>query len=175
MRPALILDLVVVLILLVGIYRGYRAGLLGGLIRLAGIVLGVFMAPLLVMEAEPYLPEALYNTWPRMLLFVVAFVVVAGLVAIVGKLVSKMVDWTPLGWIDKGIGSVAGLALSLLLVSVLLNLAQRLDLLMEMPEGYNTAELRMLEFLLWIAPAAFHVFRDWLSGLGAGGGSGTPV
>ncbi len=173
---SLILDAVIVLILLVGIYRGYKSGLLGGLIKLAGIVLGIFMAPLIVWEAEPFLPEALYAPIPRILLFIVAFVLVAGLVALAGKMVSKMVDWTPLGWIDKGIGSLAGFTLALLLVSVLLNLAQMAGLLEAMPGGYSPAEREILDFLLSVAPTAFHVFRDWLPEFGSGGGTtGTQI
>ncbi len=176
MSYSLILDLVIVLILLVGIYRGYKSGLLGGLIKLAGIVIGIFMAPLLVWEAEPYLPEALYAPVPKVILFIVAFVIVAGLVALAGKLVSKIVDWTPLGWIDKGIGSLAGFTFALLLVSVLLNLAQMAGLLWSMPGGYSPAERTVIEFLLTLAPTAFHVFRDWLPELNIGGaGAGTQV
>ncbi len=176
MSYSLILDLVIVLILLVGIYRGYKSGLLGGLIKLAGIVVGIFMAPLLVWEAEPYLPEALYAPIPKVILFIVAFVMVAGLVALAGKLVSKMVDWTPLGWIDKGIGSLAGFTLALLLVSVLLNLANMAGLLDAIPGGFSPAEKTVIDFLLTLAPTAFHVFRDWLPELNSGGASaGTQV
>jgi uncharacterized membrane protein required for colicin V production len=107
---------------------------------------------------------------------VVAFVLVAGLVALVGKLISKMVDWTPLGWIDKGIGSLAGFTVALLIVSVLLNLAQMSGLLEAMPGGYSATEQSIIDFLLTLAPAAFHVFRDWLPELNAATASqGSPI
>jgi len=171
MSYSAILDFAVILVLLIGLYRGYKAGLLGGLIRLAGVALGLFAAPLLLESAEPYLPEALYAPLPRVLLFIVAFVLVAGLVALAGKLVSKMVDWTPLGWIDKGLGALVGFLLSLLVVSLLLNLADMAGLLRAMPGGFSEGERTFIDFLLSVAPSAFHIFRDWLPELGFGAGS----
>jgi len=167
MRPSHLVDLVLLLILAGGVFRGYRTGLIGGLIGLAGIVIGLFLAPVLLTEAEPYLPEVLYGRWMRLLLFALAFILVVGLVVLIGKLVSKMVNWTPLGWINKTVGSLAGLLLSLLLASVLLNLAQSMGFLWSIPQGFGDLERRILEFLLWIAPAVFQFFKQWIFNLGA--------
>jgi len=169
MNGLLVGEIVILVILLVGLIRGYMAGLLGGLVRLMGLVLAIWLAPVLVSAAEPWLPEVLYRPLPQLFLFLAAFLVIAALAGLAGKLVSKLLHWTPLAWIDKSIGALAGLFLSLLLVSVLLNLAESFGFLAGLTE-IRPWEQQTLSALLGLAPTLVTEFRDWLPGFAERGG-----
>jgi len=162
MNELLIGEIVIAVILLLGLVRGYMAGLLGGLVRLVGLILALWLAMPLVNLAEPHLPEVLYRPLPMMFLFLLAFLILAVLAGLLGKLVSRLVHWTPLAWIDKGIGALAGLFLALLLVSVLLNLGREFGLLTEALESARPWERQLAEGIMRLAPALVTQFRDWL-------------
>ncbi len=116
------LTLLVVLLLLVFAVGGWRTGLVRRLLELAGLGVAVVAAaawsPLLARElvARTDLSPrvAALAAWVLLLL---AVIVATRLLA---WAVARLIHWSPLGWLDRGGGTVLGLAAGMLLGSVVL-------------------------------------------------------
>lgn len=116
------LDLLLLLPLAVGVFKGYRHGLVLEVVSLLAFVLGVVGGLSLLSAAIPvvrgYVGE-LFGLLPLVAFLMVLVLIMWG-VHLLGSLVKKAVHLTPLGVLDNLLGAVAGglkwlLGLSLLL------------------------------------------------------------
>ena len=116
------LDLLLLLPLAVGVFKGYRHGLVLEVVSLLAFVLGVVGGLSLLSTAIPvvrgYVGE-LFGLLPLVAFLLVLVLIMWG-VHLLGNLVRKAVHLTPLGVLDNLLGAAAGglkwlLGLSLLL------------------------------------------------------------
>lgn len=116
------LDLLLLLPLAVGVFKGYRHGLVLEVVSLLAFVLGVVGGLSLLSAAIPvvrgYVGE-LFGLLPLVAFLLVLVLIMWG-VHLLGSLVKKAVHLTPLGVLDNLLGAAAGglkwlLGLSLLL------------------------------------------------------------
>lgn len=123
------IDIVILLILLYGAFRGFCKGLIVGLATLAGLVLGVFVAVRYSPYTEAFLRDFL-NISSRYLSYIalgITFLVVVIAVGLLGKLLTKLVDIVFLGLVNKLLGAVLGAAKYFILICVLLLITDALD------------------------------------------------
>lgn len=110
------------LVLLVTAVAGWRAGLIKRVLELAGLCLAVMLASRFGNDAGLAVEEA--AGLPRTAALVAGWLVVIGVGFLIAKLtawaVSKAVNATILGWVDRTGGAVFGLGMGALLLSVLL-------------------------------------------------------
>ena len=118
------LDWVLILILAWSVLSGLRRGFVRIVAALAGALVGVLAGLWFYGVAAAYLlpfirPPALANALGFVLIFGVCLL--AG--AIVGRLLSSVLRWTGLGWMDKllgaGIGGARGLVVAVVLVLIM--------------------------------------------------------
>ena len=115
----MIIWVTVVLLAVCG-FLGWRAGVLRRLLELAGLVLAIVFSARFAAALAPWLSErtgmsvtsALLSSYA--LLFVSALIVV-GLLA---RVLTRLIHWTPLGWLDRLGGTLCGLILGALLISI---------------------------------------------------------
>ena len=123
------IDIIILLFLLYGAYRGFSRGLIVEVAALAGLVLGVYMAVRYSSYTENFLRDFL-NFSSRYISYValaVTFILVVILVYIVGKLLTKLVDIISLGLVNKLLGTALGVAKYFLIVCVLLLVTDALN------------------------------------------------
>ena len=123
------IDIIILLFLLYGAYRGFSRGLIVEVATLAGLVLGVYMAVRYSSYTENFLRDFL-NFSSRYISYValaVTFILVVILVYIVGKLLTKLVDIISLGLVNKLLGTALGVAKYFLIVCVLLLVTDALN------------------------------------------------
>lgn len=123
------IDIIILLFLLYGAYRGFSRGLIVEVATLAGLVLGVYMAVRYSSYTENFLRDFL-NFSSRYISYValaVTFILVVILVYIVGKLFTKLVDIISLGLVNKLLGTALGVAKYFLIVCVLLLVTDALN------------------------------------------------
>ena len=117
-----IFDIVIGILLALGFYKGFKNGLIVEVSSLLGLVVGVvgafyitkfhglFLGQWLDWE-EPYL---------KITTFIVSFIVLVILTALLGKLLTKVVDYAALGFLNKCLGGVFGALKFALILSILL-------------------------------------------------------
>mgnify|MGYP001103266887 CR=1 FL=1 len=123
------IDIVILLFLLFGAYRGFSKGLIIEVATLAGLVLGVYLAISYSPYTEGILRDFL-NISSRYMSYIalaVTFVVVVVAVFIVGKLFTKLIDIISLGLINKLLGALLGTVKYFIIVCVLLLVVDALN------------------------------------------------
>jgi membrane protein required for colicin V production len=117
-------DYAVIVIVLLSALLGWWHGLVYEVLSLAGWVAAYLVARMFAASVAPLMPaalgaEALRMTAAYALLFV-STLIVGGVVA---WLLSKVVKWVGLGWLDKALGILFGTARGMLVVVALVLLA----------------------------------------------------
>lgn len=124
------LDIFLALFILLGAYHGYKAGFLLELFSLFAIILGVLcgfklMGSAMILIANKF--DINEKVLPYVS-FVAVFLIVVGVVSLLGKLISASVNKSFLGPVDKTIGGVLGLVKSTFMFSVVLWIVDALKL-----------------------------------------------
>ncbi|MFO7617495.1 MAG: CvpA family protein [Bacteroidales bacterium] len=122
------LDLIIILVLIGGIFSGYRNGLIGEVASLAGLILGIWGAVRFSWWAAELLEGfGLSFSLMPVISFVITFLVIVLLVQAVAGLVRHLLESISLGWFNKIAGIAAGVAKAAIIGSVILILISSFD------------------------------------------------
>ena len=116
------IDIAILIIILLGAWKGYKDGFLMGLITLLALVLGVFGAFKLTGDVMVYLQDAFHadrETLPYITFLLIFVVIVVG-VTWLGKAIRHSIDKTFLGRVDEIFGGLLGAFKTLFMISVAL-------------------------------------------------------
>ena len=124
------LEIILLICFIPGIIRGISKGFLEQALSLVGIVLSVWAAfkfsALVCDWLKPYL--SLSETTLNVVAFALILVAVCLVVLIVAKLLTKVLEMSMLGWLDKILGLVFALVVNGLLLGVFIILFDTLNL-----------------------------------------------
>ncbi|GAA4311049.1 hypothetical protein GCM10023115_33430 [Pontixanthobacter gangjinensis] len=115
-------DIILSLVLLYGLVRGFFRGLLTELASLIGIVAGIYGA----VHFSHFLGEILSNylDWEtqyiNLISFAFTFVLIVFLVSLVGKMLTKVAAFAALGIVNKLLGGAFGLIKAAFVASVII-------------------------------------------------------
>ncbi len=154
-----IADIVLVVLVLLGAWSGYKQGFLMELISLVAILLGVLAGFKLMGEGMILLQEkfnADKNTLPY-ISFVIIFIIIVVLVRLLGKLVKDSIDKTFLGTVDQTMGGALGAFKTLFLLSIVIWI---MDSLKFSPRTEWTEGSWIYPFTATLAPST----AEWLGG-----------
>ncbi len=115
------LDIIIIIVLVWGFYNGFKKGAVYMLISLLAIVIGIYAAIhfsyLLVGKLGEFIgkdPSQL-----KIVSYILTFVIVFGLMHLIGKILDKFLDAIALGFVNR----LAGGALSVAIKTIVLSLA----------------------------------------------------
>lgn len=123
------IDIILILPLLYGAFKGFSKGLIVEVATLLGLVLGVYTAIRYSGYTEEFLRDFL-NITSRYLSYIalgITFLIVVMLVCLLGKMLTKFIDMVSLGLINKLLGTVLGAAKYFVILCVVLLIADALD------------------------------------------------
>jgi membrane protein required for colicin V production len=109
--------------------RGFGKGLILELATLAGIALGILAAYFFADDLEALLKEyfSFSSNATKIVSYIIIFLLVLLVVYIIGKLVEKAADLVAMGWFNKLLGAIVGIAKGILLVCIVLFLIEKFD------------------------------------------------
>lgn len=138
------LDIFIAILLLWGMFRGFKRGLIIELCTLMALVLGIYGAAAFGDTARNYL-ESAYNTDPRISLvlgFSIIFIIIVVVVFIFGKILEKVIKMVALGMVNKILGLIFGATKFLLIISGLFFILNGLPLTQNIiPENWKKDSL----------------------------------
>ena len=124
------LDIILLICFIPGIIRGISKGFLEQALSLAGIVLSVWAAfkfsAVVCDWLKPYL--SLSETTLNVVAFALILIAVSIVVLLVAKLLTKVLEMSMLGWLDKILGLAFALVVNGLLLGVFIILFDTLNL-----------------------------------------------
>jgi membrane protein required for colicin V production len=112
-----------------GVLKGMRNGFFVELASLVSMLLGIFIAIKFSYLMKSYLEKHGFagNQWIEVIAFALTFIAVVIGVSILAKFFTKMADVANLGWINKLFGGIFGVLKTILMISILLNLLQKIN------------------------------------------------
>lgn len=103
-------DIVILVLLTIGAFRGFRKGFLLEIVGILALLLGIFGAIKLLQEGMEFLSEhfEISSQFLPYVAFLVLFILIMVGVSIIGRFIKKVIDLTPLGTLDNFAGAVVG-------------------------------------------------------------------
>ncbi|MBK5272033.1 MAG: CvpA family protein [Bacteroidia bacterium] len=126
----MILDLILAVIIVLAIIKGYRRGLIVGFFSLVAIVIGLAAAIKLSAIVAGYIGKAvkISDQWLPIISFAVVFFIVVFLVRLGANAIQKIVETVMLGWVNKLGGMIFYIAIYATIFSVILFYAEQLQI-----------------------------------------------
>ncbi|MCS6916493.1 MAG: CvpA family protein [Chitinophagales bacterium] len=159
------LDVACALVLLLGIWKGWKDGLLASVFAALAWLIGIVGGLQLTAEATQLLRQRfnLQSELTPVVAFVLVFVLVAIAVYLAGKLLERFVQLAQLGWLNRLLGVVLRSVVYLFLLSIGVWLIHQAGLL--------TPEFKVrshtFQPLLLMADAGLAMLQAWLPSLRA--------
>ena len=156
------LDIAIAVPLSWGLYKGFTSGLIMEISRIVALIAGVYLA---VRFAE-LLSEYLYtNTeftseFLPIISFALIFVGVVLLVHLFAKAISKLASAVALGWANKAAGAFFGVFRMAFMLSILIMLLSRFELLEKFNQGETTESSFLYLPVAQLAPFILPVLKD---------------
>jgi membrane protein required for colicin V production len=116
------LDLIIVLPIIYGLYKGFRRGLVLEFTSLLALVLGIYGASLFSKIIFEYLSNCLdmQGSYLSMASYAITFIIIVIIVSLIGKLLTLLLKMVALGFLNRITGALFGGLKSLLFISIFL-------------------------------------------------------
>jgi membrane protein required for colicin V production len=124
-----LLDLFILIPIVWLCIRGFSKGLILELATLAGMLLGILAAYYFSGYAMDLLKDyfTVRDSILKIIAYVVIFLAVYLVVYLIGKVIDKSADLLAMGWLNKLLGSIIGLAKGIVVVCIILFIFERAD------------------------------------------------
>lgn len=124
------LDILLLIILVLAIIKGYQRGLIVGIFSFVAVIIGLAAAMKLSAVAADYIGSAVKvsDRWLPVISFIVVFIVVVLLVRLGANLIQKTVEFSMLGWVNRLGGMLFYAAIYIIVYSVVLFYAEQVKL-----------------------------------------------
>lgn len=160
------LDIVIIVIIVVPMFLGFRRGLIGTILPLVGIVLGVIVAGRGYGSVANWLSNWLESpAQAKIVAFILIFILFMIAITVVTKLVRGFLGFLLLGWIDKFGGLVFGLVMGGVVAGALLSIVSRFfTARVEATVADSALAAFLLDkfpFVLYLLPKEFDAVRQF--------------
>ncbi len=124
-----LLDFLILLPVVWLCIRGFGKGLIIELATLAGLALGILAAYYFADDVQDLMKDyfSFSEQTTRIIAYILIFLLVWLVVFLVGKIVEKSVDLVAMGWLNKLLGAIVGIAKGIVLVCIVLFLIEKFD------------------------------------------------
>ena len=124
----MVLDIIVAIILIFAVIKGYQQGLIVALFSVIAFIIGLAAAIKLSAVVAGYIGQAvkISDKWLPIVSFIVVFLIVVILVRLGAKFIQKSVEFAMLGWVNRIGGILLYVGLYILIFSVLIFYADQL-------------------------------------------------
>ncbi|WP_201584865.1 CvpA family protein [Psychrobacter jeotgali] len=152
------LDIVIAIVVLIGLWRGFQVGLIKTAVGLAGWFIALIAATRLASSIAPQLSAIVQNPVLQMALaFLLVVLVILAAMHLVAFVFSGALKTLRLGVVDKMAGGVLGAAKNVLVVLVIMSVSA--PLLVQMPQWQTSV---LAPELLPYAPMGKELASDML-------------
>jgi membrane protein required for colicin V production len=154
----MLLDVIVVILFIMAIWKGMQKGLVVALFSFIGIFLGIAAALKMSTLVARWLSASVHvnGFWLPFLAFIIIIIAVGFLVRIGAKLIETLLDLSMLGWVNKLAGIVVFALLYLTFFSILVFYAEKMELL----KPYTITNSKFYPWLHRVGPVAINLLAQ---------------
>ncbi len=126
----MILDLIVAVLIVLAIIKGYQRGLIAGVFSFVAIIIGLAAAIKLSAVVADYLSKSvnISDQWLPIISFAVVFIIVVVLVRLGANAIQRVTEAVMLGWANRIGGVLLYVAIYVIIFSVALFYAEQIKL-----------------------------------------------
>ncbi len=148
-------DIVIGIILILALVRGFKNGLVVELAALAALVLGLLGAVHFSGITESYLSQYLSSNYIGIIAFIITFVLIVIGVHLLARVIDKLIQAVALGTLNRIMGALFSLLKYAFIISVLMAVVNGLERNFKfLPEAQKESS-RLYEPIASIAPFVF--------------------
>ena len=114
------LDIIIIILLIGSMIGGFIFGLIKTVFSLAGLIVGVILAGHYYGPLSDYLAFVPTQKGPPVAAFIIIFLAVMIIAALLGFLLSKLISAVLLGWLNRLGGAILGLILGSIFIAAFL-------------------------------------------------------
>jgi membrane protein required for colicin V production len=124
-----LLDFIILLPVIWLIIRGFQKGLILELASLIGIILGIIAAYYFANNVQNLIKEyfSVKEQTSRIIAYIAIFLTVMIIVYLIGKMLEGLIDVVAMGWLNKLLGAIVGLAKGIVVVCIILYIFEKTD------------------------------------------------
>lgn len=161
-----ILDIVLLLLFIPAIIKGYTKGFVNQLVDIVAILAGAWAALRFSNVVTTWLSG--YVTWDKNIVYIVSFflivLVVVFVLNLLGGLVTKTIQFVKLGWINRICGVLLGIAKTVLLLAIPVMIFQNLNAQFNLVSPEKLEGSVVYGMLSDVANVVFPYFKSIISG-----------
>ena len=156
------LDIILIVPLVWMVYRGFTKGLVVSLATLAALVLGIWAGIRFAGVAAGWLGQFIHidEKYIPAISFAAIFILVILIVHLIGKAIEKLIDLMAMGFLNKLLGALLGLAKAVVIVSVLLYVISIFDTHEKLITPRVKQDSLLYAPIASVAPRLFPLFLD---------------
>lgn len=123
------IDIVFIILIALGALSGFTNGLLKQIATIFGLIAGLFIAKALYLSVAEKLCPAITDsmTVAQIIAFIAIWILVPLVCTIIASLLSGLLNAISLGWVNKLLGFIAGAIMTILVLSIALNVIDFID------------------------------------------------
>ncbi|NNF19971.1 MAG: CvpA family protein [Flavobacteriaceae bacterium] len=151
------LDIVLGLLLIWGLYKGLRNGLIIEVATLIALIAGLYGAIRFSYITGAYLEEHMQwdQQYMNLIAFIITFILIVIIINLVGRLLTKIVDFAMMGWLNKLAGGVFGILKIAVMLGTLLLFFERANTSIKFYKDTETSSSVLYEPLRDIGALVF--------------------
>ena len=158
------IDLIILVPVLYGLYKGFSKGLILSLASLVGLFLGIYGGVKFSYLTSQYLYQEFEIDIP-LLAFAVTFLIIMIAVYLLGQLLSKFIDALALGIFNKIAGALFGAGKIVIILTVLLLFFENANNTFQFIDPAIISESKLYRYLSDISALIFPYFEDLKSNI----------
>ncbi|HOZ73728.1 MAG TPA: CvpA family protein [Flavobacterium sp.] len=166
------LDIILCVFLGYGLVKGVKNGFFVELASLVSMLVGIFIAIKFSYLMKDFL-ESHYTSWnPKVIqvsAFALTFLLVIVAVSMLAKVFTSIANFTALGLFNKILGGVFGLLKTLLTLSILLNLFQKINSTEVFLSKENQDKSVLFHPVREVSKAIYPAIEDWFTAFNSAG------
>lgn len=151
------LDIICICLAVVGFIKGYSDGFIRQIVTLIALVTAIYFCSKVAVYVREFL---LKSEWfpehsVTVVSYVLAFILIVGIIIMVGGVIHKLLNVTPLSLLNHVAGGVFALAATVVLLSLTFNFLEGLDRHSVLIPQEIKIESRMYVYIKNIVPALY--------------------
>ena len=156
------IDLIIIILLVFGVARGFTDGLVRELASLLALILGIWGA----IKFSAFTAGKLYDYFDMtgqyvgIIAFLITFIIIVIIIHFIGMIVDRFVDAISLGFLNRILGMVFGIFKTALILSVIFVVLNAIDAKHPFLPKARIEQSRLYNPIADIAPAIFPIIGE---------------
>lgn len=118
---SIVLDIIILLLMGLGVFTGFRRGLIAGVFRIATIILGIIISRIFYLQVAEALGNIITDpTVAKLASFALIFIIAAAALTVAFFFLQKIIKVSFVVWLDHLAGAVLGFLKKAIIVSIII-------------------------------------------------------